>query len=211
VKFGDTRVLFHKWIRSAKVSDQSEKNFALSLWLATTAATALSLSREVIQSCADLLERMFIKGMTKGKAMRVSCAASLYLACRKHNVAVTLDEVANAVKCDKRKIARCVRQIVEQLGLKYSALDLDHYCHRLLGDLKAAGKTVEFANDLLSIIKTSRITVGKDTRGVASAVAYLALRRNRVKISQRQISVLAGITEMTIRTRCREIEELVEP
>lgn len=211
MKLGDTRVSFHRWMRSAKISDQSERNFALSLWLATAAATALALSKEVIQSCADLLKGMFIKGMTKGKPISVSCAASLYLACRKHNVAVTLDEVANAVECDKRKTARCVRLTVEQLGLKFSALDLEHYCHRLLGDLKATGRTIEFANDLLSIVKRSRIAIGKDPRGVASAVGYLALRRNREEKSQRQMSILAGITEMTIRTRCREIEKLMEP
>jgi transcription initiation factor TFIIB len=211
MKLGDTRVLFHKWMRSARISDQSEKNFALALWLATAAATTLSLSREVIQSCTDLLKGMFIKGMTKGKPIRVSCTASLYLACRRHNVAVTLDEVANALKCDKRKTARCVRLTVEQLGLKFSALDLEHYCHRLLGDFKATRKTIEFADDLLNIVKRSRIAIGKDPRGVASAVAYLTLRRNGEEKSQRRISILAGITEMTIRTRCREIEKLVEP
>jgi transcription initiation factor TFIIB len=54
------------------------------------------------------------------------------------------------------------------------------------------------------------MVAGKDPMGIAAAALYLACISNDEAKSQKEISVAAGVTEVTIRNRCAGLREMLK-
>ena len=50
---------------------------------------------------------------------------------------------------------------------------------------------------------------GKDPMGVTSAALYVACERQEYPITQRQLSQAAGVTDVTVRNRCKALDDLI--
>jgi transcription initiation factor TFIIB len=68
-------------------------------------------------------------------------------------------------------------------------------------------------NDSLKILRkadTSELTSGRGPAGIAAAALYVAALLNNEKKTQREVADVAGITEVTIRNRYKELIEKLE-
>jgi transcription initiation factor TFIIB len=54
-------------------------------------------------------------------------------------------------------------------------------------------------------VKTSGIAAGKDPMGLAGAVLYLSCLRSDEHRNQLHIAAASGVTEVTLRNRCKEL------
>jgi transcription initiation factor TFIIB len=73
--------------------------------------------------------------------------------------------------------------------------------------LKLSPKT---QNDALSVLKNAEkveLTSGRGPAGIAAAALYVAALINDEKKTQREVADIAGITEVTIRNRYKELIE----
>jgi transcription initiation factor TFIIB len=52
--------------------------------------------------------------------------------------------------------------------------------------------------------------LGKNPRGIAAAIIYAASRLNNEKCTQKEAAEAAGISEVTLRSRIKEIEKLLK-
>jgi transcription initiation factor TFIIB len=71
-------------------------------------------------------------------------------------------------------------------------------------------KTKRKAMDILNKAKIIGMVAGKDPMGLAAAALYLACVSNGEIRSQKDISVAAGVTEVTIRNRCVGLKSLMD-
>jgi transcription initiation factor TFIIB len=62
----------------------------------------------------------------------------------------------------------------------------------------------------LSRAKRKRITVGKDPAGVAAAVLYMACQLEGENVKQKDIAQIAGVTEVTVRNRKKELAKKLD-
>ena len=53
--------------------------------------------------------------------------------------------------------------------------------------------------------KDRRLITGRDPRGLAAAAIYIASILTDYKITQRDIASIAGVTEVTVRNRYKEL------
>jgi len=51
--------------------------------------------------------------------------------------------------------------------------------------------------------------IGKDPKGVVAAAIYLIARRNGYSLTQLKIAQIACVTDVTVRSRMRELEDLI--
>ena len=51
--------------------------------------------------------------------------------------------------------------------------------------------------------------IGKDIKGIIAAAVYMTAKKNGFHISQVRIGEVVGVTDVTIRSRCKELESLV--
>jgi transcription initiation factor TFIIB len=79
-----------------------------------------------------------------------------------------------------------------------------------LNQLEVKGEVAEMVGRILKFAEESKITLGKEPMGLVSAAVYIASRLSRERITQRQVSDAAGVTEATIRNRCRELERFLQ-
>ncbi|MEM2142838.1 MAG: hypothetical protein QXQ81_06245, partial [Candidatus Thorarchaeota archaeon] len=64
---------------------------------------------------------------------------------------------------------------------------------------------VKHACDIVEESKKRGLVAGRDPWGMAAAAIYLAGRHLNCWIPQATIALSAGVTEVTLRTRCKEI------
>jgi transcription initiation factor TFIIB len=85
------------------------------------------------------------------------------------------------------------------------SLSIDQYIAKLTNMAKIDTKVERLAIDLAHKTNSNLIADGKAPNGLAAAYVYLAALLLGINLLQMDISTLAGVTEVTIRNRCKDI------
>ena len=81
---------------------------------------------------------------------------------------------------------------------------------RFCSELKLSRKVVEKSSDILKEVIERELISGRGPVGVAAAVIYISTVLCDEKRTQKQIANVAGVTEVTIRNRYKEIAEILD-
>jgi transcription initiation factor TFIIB len=84
-------------------------------------------------------------------------------------------------------------------------LAIDHYIAKLANMTRIEAKVERLAIDLAHKSNSHLLADGKSPNGLAAAYIYLAAVLLDVNLLQIDLSSLAGVTEVTIRNRCKDI------
>ena len=71
---------------------------------------------------------------------------------------------------------------------------------------KLAEKTKRHALGIMEKVTENEISAGKDPMGLAATVLYISCIKTGENISQKEISNVAGITEVTLRNRFKDLQ-----
>ena len=134
-------------------------------------------------------------------------AACLYAACRSYNIPRTLDEMATASDVERKEIGRTYRFIIRKIGLKVTPSSPKDYISRFSSILHLSPRIQNEALKILKKADISELTSGRGPAGIAAAALYVAALLNDEKKTQREVADVAGITEVTIRNRYKELSE----
>jgi len=145
------------------------------------------------------------RGLVRGRSMESVIAACIYSACRSYNIPRTLDEISNASDVERKEIGRTYRFIVRKMGIKSTPSSPEEYVSRFSNVLRLSPKTQGEALKILMKAETSELTSGRGPAGIAAAALYVAALLNDEKKTQREVADIAGITEVTIRNRYKEL------
>jgi transcription initiation factor TFIIB len=192
-----------KW--QQRISTATERNLKYALAELKRYTSQLSLSPGVEETSALIYRRAVAKELVRGRSMESVVASALYAACREHGTPRTLDEITAVANIPKREIGRTYRFLSRQLGIRILPTDPMDYIPRFASNLKLSGKTVTKALDILAKAKELELTSGRGPTGVAAAVLYIAAQLTGEKKTQREVAEVAGVTEVTIRNRYKEL------
>jgi len=78
---------------------------------------------------------------------------------------------------------------------------------RISSKLAIPEKTKRYAVKVLQEVQKRKESSGKDPMGLAASALYLACVKNGVTITQRDLAEAAGVTEVTIRNRYKNLRE----
>ena len=132
-------------------------------------------------------------------------AACIYAACRSYNIPRTLDEISNASEVERKEIGRTYRFIIRKIGLKVTPSSPKDYISRFSSTLHLSPQVQNEALRILRKAEVSELTSGRGPAGIAAAALYVAALINDEKKTQREVADVAGITEVTIRNRYKEL------
>jgi len=196
-----------RWHR--QVSTATERNLRYALSELDRISSAIGLPKNIRETTALIYRKAVTRGLVRGRSMESVVAAALYAACRKHNVPRTLDEIAEGSGVKKREVGRTYRFITRELGIKLLPTSPIDYISRFASELKLSPKTQESAIKILKSAQGKDLISGRGPTGVAAASIYVASTLENEKRTQREVAEVAGVTEVTIRNRYKElIEEL---
>lgn len=196
-----------KWQKRATVSTSMERNLAIALSELVRISSYLGLSENVRESAALLYRRAVKKGLIRGRLIEAVVAATIYAICRNYGIPRTLEEIAEIAGVEKKEVGRTYRFIMHELGMKCPLTDPRSYITRFVAALKLTGKTQEIAQKLLNKAISRGLVSGRGPTGVAAAAVYIASAMLGQRKTQKEVAEVAGVTEVTIRNRYRELKE----
>jgi len=185
-----------KWQQRVRVSTPKERRLANVLAKMGETCEILNLSKNVLETTSMIYRNLDGHIDVKGKSVVCITAATIYMACKQCNVVRSLEEIcqgivpAKDVKSKTKLAARYYRTMVMEMGaIKAPVLTMDRYISKIANE-----KT-----------KDNSISDGKSPNGIAAAYLYVSSVLLGQNVLQRDVSSIAGVTEVTIRNRCKEI------
>ena len=204
-KSKDKYFRLRKW--QYRISTAIERNLKLALAELKRVASYLKLPRSVEEEAARIYRLAVQRGLVRGRSMESVVAGALYAACRRHEVPRTLDEISEASGIEKKEIGRTYRFITRELQIKIIPSNPIDYIARFASALKLSPETQSHAIKILEKAQKIELTSGRGPTGIAAAALYVASLIHGEKRTQREVADVAGVTEVTIRNRYKELLE----
>jgi len=194
-----------KWQARTRISNGTERNLALALSGIDRMSSILGLPRTVRERAAMIYRKAALKKLVRGRSIDGVAAASLYAACRQCHVPRTLDEISSIARMSRKDVGRNYRYVARELELKMMPTTPRDYISRFCSELKLNGDVQAKTLDILREAVNKELTSGRSPTGIAAASLYIASVLCGKRITQREVADVAGVTEVTIRNRYKEI------
>ena len=199
-----------KWQRRIRINDSTERNIALALSGVDRLSSTLGLPRTVRETAAMTYRKAAMKKLVRGRSIEGVVAASLYAACRQCNVPRTLEEISTVANLPKKEIGRNYRYISRELALKLLPTTPRDYISRFCSELKLSNDVQTKTLEILGNAANKELTSGRGPTGLAAASLYIASVLCGERRTQREVSQIAGVTEVTIRNRYKELAKKLD-
>ena len=194
-----------KW--NIRISTAIERNLKVALAELKRVSSFLRLPRSVEEEASRIYTMAVQRGLVRGRSMESVIAACIYAACRTYNIPRTLDEIAATSDVERKEIGRTYRFITRKLAINITPSNPKDYISRFSSVLHLSPKAQNDALKILKRAELSELTSGRGPAGIAAAALYVAALLNGEKRTQREVADVAGITEVTIRNRYKELIE----
>ncbi|MFI5412869.1 MAG: transcription initiation factor IIB [Candidatus Micrarchaeales archaeon] len=196
-----------KWHKRASIASSSERNYLIALPELNRVASYLGLPDNIRESAALLYRKCVQNNLIRGRPIETVVQAVIYAACREAGMPRTLDEISSISGLPKKEIGRAYRVISHELGLKIPLTDPISYVPRYINALKLSGEAQEKSIELLKEAMKKGLVSGRSPTGVSAAAVYIAGALAGERRTQKEVADVAGVTEVTIRNRYRELKE----
>jgi len=196
-----------KWHKRASIASSSERNYLIALPELNRVSSYLGLPENIRESAALLYRKCVQGNLIRGRPIETVVQAVIYASCRQAGMPRTLDEISTISGLPKKEIGRAYRVISHELNLKIPLTDPISYVPRYINALKLSGEAQESAVQLLKNAMKKGLVSGRSPTGVSAAAVYIAGALAGERRTQKEVADVAGVTEVTIRNRYRELKE----
>jgi transcription initiation factor TFIIB len=204
-------------------ASSEERRIARVLSVIDKTCSKLLLPRSLSETAAKIYRSYSSKNNTKGMSVNGNAVAAVYLACKQSCVARGLEEIVDstdfcsnkrsslriAFRCYKR-MTMCMTNTIE--SNKYSSsgtfdhvIPLDKYIAKIANRAKIDWRIQKLALEIARQTEDNILLSGKDPVGIASAYLYISASLCGYHMYLTDIANFSRVTEITIRTRCKEI------
>ena len=202
-----------KWQKRVRISSSRDRRLSNVLAKISEVSQNCSLPKNVVETASKIYRSLDGKDIqVKGKSVLSISAAVIYLACKQCAIVRSLEEIIQAttpMKEAKAKVklaSRYYRTLVMELGtVTAPVLTMDKYISKIANMTNTDTRVERLALEIAEKTKNRSITDGKAPNGIAAAYLYVSSILLGQSILQRDVSSVSGVTEVTIRNRCKEI------
>jgi transcription initiation factor TFIIB len=171
---------------------------------------SLGLPDTIVEKSAYFYRKAARINLIKGRTVSSVLAASVYLACRELETPRTLNEVSTASNVPRKKISREYRLLLHTFDPKIPAIDHIRCITRIANKVGLSEKTKRTAINIMRQVTAMQISAGKGPMGIAATVLYIACLKAGETKTQKELSIAAGVTEVTIRNRYSELKKYLQ-
>ena len=199
-----------KWQRRTRISNATERNIVIALSELDRMASSMGLPRTVRETAAMIYRKAALKKLVRGRSIEGVATAALYAACRQCHVPRTLDEISNIAHISRKEIGRNYRYVSRELRLKLLPTSPEDYISRFCSELNLSGDVRAKTVEILREAAHRELTSGRGPTGMAAASLYIASVLCGERRTQREVADVAGVTEVTIRNRYKELTKKLD-
>ena len=169
-------------------------------------STNLNLPNYVREDGMRLYKDAFKNKLLRGRSINAMVAACLYFACRRKQIPRTLQEITNEASANAKDVRRSYTTLVREFNLKSPSTNPISLIPRYINDLGLDSEIEQLTNKILTVYSSKFSISGKDPKGLSAGAIYLACKLKDRETTQQQIVELIGITEVTLRSRYKELK-----
>lgn len=193
------------WDNRSQRHSPTERNFQHAFSMLAKIKDKMGLPDIVMEKAAYVYRKAQERGLIRGRTIGSVLAASIYIASRQMGVLRTLDDVSENSDVKPKDIGRSYRLLVSRLDLQVPMIDSNKYVVKVANGINISEKTKRKALAMVDEAQRKGVSVGKDPMGIAASVLYLAGQVTGELKTQAEIAKAAGVTEITVRNRSREL------
>jgi transcription initiation factor TFIIB len=193
------------WNFRTQIHTSAEKNLMQAFNDLARVKDKLGLSDAIIEKTAYIYRKAQEKHLTKGRSVSAILAAAIYIACREGGASRTLADIAATVDVKRKIISRGHRILINELDINVPPVDLVKCVARIANKMNIDEKTKRMAMHTMVDLVDKEISTGKSPMGLAASVLYTSCIRNDENTTQKNIAEAAGVTEVTIRNRIKDL------
>lgn len=195
-----------KWDNRSQRHSPSERNLQHAFSMLAKIKERMGLPDSVVEKAAYIYRKAQEKKLIRGRTIGSVLAASIYIASRQMGVLRTLDDVSASSDIKPKDVGRSYRMLVSNMELKVPMLDPTKYLVKVANNTSLTERTKRKAVAIILEAQRKGISVGKDPMGIAASVLYLAAQVTGEHTTQADVAKAAGVTEITVRNRSRELK-----
>ncbi|MDI1495398.1 MAG: transcription factor IIB [Cenarchaeum symbiont of Oopsacas minuta] len=202
------------WQDRIRVSTPKERRLVSVLAKINGACDSMSLPPNIRETASAIYRSLGDKIEVKGKSVICMSAAVIFTACRQCGTIRSIEEICKSmcepkdVKAKSKLSTKYYRNMVIEFGSTMApSASINTYISRIANVTKIDSRVERTALDIADKMGKDGIMDGKAPNGIAAAYLYIATNLLGHKMVQREISNTAEITEVTIRSRCKEMLE----
>lgn len=188
----------------------ADRNVARAITYIQGIADRLGIPKPVLEQGIRIYRKATDADLIRGRSIDAMAAAALYAASRLAGYPRNPDEMAEASGIDRRTLLRCHRVLVNKLRLKPTSPHATDFLARIASDLQLPASVEGEARRILKEADDMGITSGRSPTGLAASAIYVASHQTGHPRTQKRVSEVSGVTEVTIRNRARELVKVFD-
>ncbi len=208
-KVRDT-ILYHrlkKMDSRTKMHNSQRRNFVKATRVLDKVTPILNLPGYVKNEAIKIYKYVLQNDLVKGRSVVPMIAGAVYIACRRHQIPHPLRQIAQAFNIKEKELGKSSRLLMKKVGIKVLPADPVSYVPQLCAKLGLPPKIQTLAMQIIEEAKKRNLAIGKDPKGTSAAAVYLACRLLKERQTQRKLAESAGVTEVTVRNRYKNMRK----
>lgn len=174
----------------------------------------LNVPENVMQDAVKIYMITLRENLLMGRSMIKMVTASLYCALKIHRIPQTINEIISIDNIKKSSFMKTYQSIIKIvfpiLKIKTQAFTPEDYIIKFCNQLKISSECKNDSKILIGLAKNQNLVLaGKDPRGFAAASIYIASKARNEWRTQKEIVLVAKITEVTLRQRVKDLKKFI--
>lgn len=195
--------------RVLKRSSGTERSLTYALGEIERMSNVLGLPDDVREAAGFLYRKAMAQKLIKGRSIEELVSGMIFIACKKRGIPRTLNEVTKASRSTLKQIRKSYFFLTRKLGLEVRPSSPSQYIPRFCSELGLSATIREYAITILEKDNGRMMAKGRAPVGIAAAAIYKAAQEHGEWRTEKEIAKICGVTEITIRTRSKELVENV--
>ncbi|MGB7637150.1 MAG: TFIIB-type zinc ribbon-containing protein [Nitrososphaeraceae archaeon] len=196
------------WDMRTQTHTPTDRNLKQAFFQLGVLKDKLGLSDTVVEKTAYIYRKAQQRMLIRGRTISGILSAAICISCRELGTPRTLKDISVGSNVRLKEVARSYRLLCFELDLKIPIVDPMKCVSRVANKANLNEKTKRQAAEIMNnVIQRETLSAGKDPMGLAASVLYLASLNTGENITQANIADAAGVTEVTIRNRVKDLKK----
>jgi len=196
--------------RRGRWASKARQNLAHGLSDVRRMSGALDLPRSLRDQACQIFRLAAEHDLLRGRSIEAMTAASVYAACRCAGLPRPLEEITAVAAVPHERVQNAYAVLNRELRLPAMTVSPTGYLPRLASELDISSATRRRAAALARSLIAVGATSGCKPAGIAAACLYQAGLERDERVTQCALAEAAGITPVTLRTRWRHLQTLLD-
>ena len=153
---------------------KTERNLAHGLGEVRRVASTLELSETIRDQACTLFRSAQNEDLLRGRSIEAMATACVYGACRCTGLSRTVDDVTDAARVERQRVANAYQTLNVELGLPAQPVSPREFVPRVASDLEISNRIRQRALELAKHAEDTGVTIGVQPTGFAAACLYKA-------------------------------------